>query len=76
MLLEARSGRTAPVLARVMLGLGVAATVAANVAYGAAHGLTGAAISAWPAIAFIRFCGAADRQYPPYPARIRKRECR
>jgi hypothetical protein len=53
MLLEARSGRSAPVLARVMLGLGVAATVAANVAYGAADGLTGAAISAWPAIAFI-----------------------
>ena len=40
-------------LARVMLGLGVAATVAANVAYGAADGLTGAAISAWPAVAFV-----------------------
>jgi Protein of unknown function (DUF2637) len=53
MLLETRGGRTAPELARVMLGLGVAATVAANVAYGAADGLTGAAISAWPAIAFI-----------------------
>jgi hypothetical protein len=53
MLLEARAGRTAPVLARVMLGLGVAATVAANVAFGAADGLTGAAISAWPAVAFI-----------------------
>jgi hypothetical protein len=53
MLLEARGGRTTPVLARVMLGLGVAATVAANVAYGAADGLTGAAISAWPAIAFV-----------------------
>ena len=53
MLLEARAGRTAPALARVMLGLGVAATVAANVAFGAADGLTGAAISAWPAIAFI-----------------------
>ena len=36
-----------------MLGLGVAATVAANIAFGAADGLTGAAISAWPAIAFI-----------------------
>jgi hypothetical protein len=53
MLLEARAGRTAPVLARVMLSLGVAAAVAANVAYGAADGMTGAAISAWPAIAFI-----------------------
>jgi hypothetical protein len=53
MLLEARAGRTAPVLARVMLGLGVAATVAANVAFGAADGQIGAVISAWPAIAFI-----------------------
>lgn len=53
MLLEARAGRTAPALARVMLGLGVGATVAANVAYGAADGLTGAAISAWPAVAFV-----------------------
>jgi hypothetical protein len=32
MLLEARAGQNAPVLARIMLGLGVAATVAANVA--------------------------------------------
>jgi Protein of unknown function (DUF2637) len=53
MLLEARAARTAPTLARVMLGLGVAATVAANVGFGAADGLIGAAISAWPAISFI-----------------------
>jgi hypothetical protein len=38
MLLEGRAGWTAPILAKVMLGLGVAATVVANVAYGAAHG--------------------------------------
>ena len=74
MLLEARGGRTAPVLARVMLGRGVAATVAANVAYGAAHGLTGAAISAWPAIAFIGsaelLIGSIRRTRPaPAPAR-------
>jgi hypothetical protein len=36
-----------------MLGLGVAATVAANVAYGSAFGVLGAVISAWPAVAFI-----------------------
>jgi hypothetical protein len=53
MLQEARRSRRAPALARLMLGLGVAATVGANVAYGAAFGLTGAVISAWPAIAFI-----------------------
>jgi uncharacterized protein DUF2637 len=54
---EARNRRPAPPLARFMLGLGVAATVAANVAYGAAFGWPGALISAWPAVAFI---GAAE----------------
>ncbi len=53
MLQEARRGHRAPALARLMLGLGVAATVGANVAYGAAFGVTGAVISAWPAVAFI-----------------------
>ncbi len=54
MLQEARRGCRAPALARLMLGLGVTATVGANVAYGAAFGLTGAVIiSAWPAVAFI-----------------------
>jgi hypothetical protein len=36
-----------------MLWLGIAATVGANVAYGARFGLLGAVISAWPAVAFI-----------------------
>ncbi|MFI5064095.1 MAG: hypothetical protein ACHP9Z_08980, partial [Streptosporangiales bacterium] len=36
-----------------MLGLGVAATIAANVAYGSGFGLAGEVISAWPAVAFI-----------------------
>lgn len=53
MLHEARSGRGAPTLARVMLGLGVAATIGANVAYGAGFGVIGAVISAWPAVAFV-----------------------
>ncbi len=53
MLHEARNGRRAPALARFMLGLGVAATVGANVAYGSAFGVLGAVISAWPAVAFI-----------------------
>jgi hypothetical protein len=50
---EARNGRSAPALARWMLGLGVSATVAANVAYGLRFGPLGAVISAWPAVAFI-----------------------
>lgn len=53
MLHEARQGRGAPRLARCMLILGVAATVGANVAYGAVYGPLGALISAWPAVAFI-----------------------
>jgi hypothetical protein len=57
MLHEARRGRPAPGLARSMLGLGVSATVAANVAYGVVYGWLGAVISAWPAIAFV---GAAE----------------
>jgi peptidoglycan/LPS O-acetylase OafA/YrhL len=57
MLHEARQRRRAPGLARSMLGLGVAATVAANVAFGMSYGLLGAVISAWPAVAFV---GAAE----------------
>src|SRR5579859_8087830 len=50
---EARNDRDAPGLARFMLWLGIAATVGANVAFGARYGLLGALISAWPAVAFI-----------------------
>ncbi len=41
-----------------MLWLGIGATVGANIAYGAAFGLLGALVSAWPAVAFI---GAVER---------------
>ena len=50
---EARNDRDAPALARLMLWLGIGATVGANIAYGAGYGLLGALISAWPAVAFI-----------------------
>jgi hypothetical protein len=50
---EARNGRSAPGLARLMLWLGITATVGANIAFGARFGLLGAVISAWPAVAFI-----------------------
>jgi len=50
---EARNGRDAPWLARLMLWLGIGATIGANIAFGAGYGLLGALISAWPAVAFI-----------------------
>ena len=50
---EARNDRDAPGLARLMLWLGIGATVGANIAFGARYGLLGALISAWPAVAFI-----------------------
>lgn len=42
-----------PALARLLLGLGIAATLAANVAHGLDHGLIGAAVAAWPAVALV-----------------------
>jgi hypothetical protein len=53
MLRAARAGLGTPVLARTMLGLAVAATLAANVGYGLPYGLAGALLSGWPAVAFI-----------------------
>jgi hypothetical protein len=42
-----------PSLARVALVLGIAASVWANLAYGARYGITGEVLSAWPAVAFL-----------------------
>lgn len=42
-----------PKLAHVTLWLGIAATVAANVAYGLSQGWESALIDSWPAVAFI-----------------------
>ena len=53
MLRAARAGLGTPRLARFMLGLAVAATLASNVAYGARFGITGSLLSGWPAVAFI-----------------------
>jgi hypothetical protein len=48
---SARQGASTPSLARWLLGLGITATLAANVARGWVHGPVGAAVAAWPAIA-------------------------
>ena len=42
-----------PALARWLLGLGITATLAANVAHGLGHGLPGAAVAAWPTVALV-----------------------
>jgi Protein of unknown function (DUF2637) len=53
MLDSARRKRPVPALARWLLGLGIAATLAANVAHGLGRGLVGAAVAAWPAVALF-----------------------
>ena len=53
MLDSARRRATVPALARLLLGLGIAATLAVNVAHGVGHGLTGAAVAAWSAVALV-----------------------
>ena len=52
MLDSARRARVPP-LARWLLGLGIAATLAANVAHGLGHGPSGAVVAAWPAVALV-----------------------
>jgi hypothetical protein len=42
-----------PALARWLLCLGIAATLAANVAHGLGHGSSGAVVAAWPAVALV-----------------------
>jgi hypothetical protein len=53
MLDSARRGVRVPALARWLLGLGIIATLAANVAHGLGHGLVGAGVAAWPAVALV-----------------------
>ena len=53
MLDSARRKTPVPALARWLLGLGIAATLAANVAHGLGDGPIGAAVAAWPAVALI-----------------------
>lgn len=49
----ARRGQRPPGLGKAALGLGVAATVVANVLHGLPHGPIGAVVSAWPAITLV-----------------------
>ncbi len=49
----ARRKVPAPPLARWLLAAGIGATLAANIAAGAAYGLLGAVVAAWPALALV-----------------------
>jgi hypothetical protein len=53
MLDSARRDARVPALARWLLGLGIVATLAANVAHGLGHGMIGAAVAAWPTVALV-----------------------
>jgi hypothetical protein len=53
MLDSARRGTPVPILARRLLGLGIAAALAANVTQGLGHGPVGAAVAARPGIALV-----------------------
>jgi hypothetical protein len=50
---SARRGVQVPTLARWLLGLGIVTTLGANVAHGLGHGIIGAAVAAWPAVALV-----------------------
>lgn len=53
MLTAARARVSVPPLARLLLGLGIVATLAANVMHGLDHGPIGALVAAWPAVALV-----------------------
>jgi hypothetical protein len=53
MLDSARRRVSVKPLARWLLGLGIAATLAANVVHGLGQGPAGAAVAAWPAVALV-----------------------
>jgi Protein of unknown function (DUF2637) len=53
LLSAARTGASAPGMARLMLALGVTATLAANAYSGSTRGIAGMALAMWPGIGFI-----------------------
>jgi hypothetical protein len=52
-LYAARHRLPVPRLARCLLGLGIMATLAANLAHGWSHGPIGATVAAWPAASLV-----------------------
>ena len=52
-LYAARHRIAVPSLARWLLGMGITATLTANMAHGWAHGPAGAVVAAWPAVSLV-----------------------
>jgi hypothetical protein len=48
-----RRHQPVPTLAKWSLGVGIVATIGANLAHGIGHGSVGALVSAWPAVALV-----------------------
>jgi hypothetical protein len=48
-----RRHQPVPALAKWSLGIGIVATIGANLAHGLGHGVVGALVSAWPALALV-----------------------
>lgn len=48
-----RRRRPVPALAKWSLGVGIVATIGANLAHGVGDGVVGALVSAWPAVALV-----------------------
>jgi hypothetical protein len=60
-LYAARHRVPVPSLARWLLGLGIAATLTANMAQGWSHGPVGAVVAAWPAVSLV---GSYELSHP------------
>jgi hypothetical protein len=60
-LYAARHRVPVPCLARWLLGLGIAATLTANIAQGWSHGPAGAVVAAWPAVSLV---GSYELSHP------------
>jgi hypothetical protein len=60
-LYAARHRVPVPSLARWLLGLGIAATLTANMAQGWSHGRVGAVVAAWPAVSLV---GSYELSHP------------
>ena len=63
-LYAARHRVPAPALARWLLGLGIAATLTANMAQGWSHGPVGAVVAAWPAVSLVPRSRLTRKQGP------------
>jgi hypothetical protein len=75
-LYAARHRVPVPSLARWLLGLGIAATLTANMGKGWSHGPVGAVVAAWPAISLVGSCELSDLADPDVRSGRTRAACR